>query len=153
MSGPGSSYREWLTPTVAWFVVAVAIGASFGLVLLPLAGNAGLAIGAVAGAAMAVAILLVTSARVEVADGRLRAGRASIPVSLLGPAEVVDRAEMSRLRGPGIDPRAYLCQRGWVRAGVKVRVQDASDPTPYWLISSQHPEQLADAIEAQRGRV
>jgi hypothetical protein len=88
-----------------------------------------------------------------VASGRLRAGRASIPVGLLGPAEVVDRAEMARLRGPGIDPRAYLCQRGWVQAGVKLEVQDPSDPTPYWLVSSQHPQQLADAIEAQRGPV
>ena len=150
MSGPAPSYRERLTPTIGWFVAAVAVGASFGLVLLPLAGNAGLAIGAVAGVAVAVAILVLTSARVEVTEGRLRAGRASIPVAELRPAEVVDRAEMARLRGPGIDPRAYLCQRGWVPAGVKVDVQDPSDPTPYWLISSQHPDRLADAIEAQR---
>jgi Protein of unknown function (DUF3093) len=153
MSGPAPSYRERLIPTIGWFVAAIAIGASFGLVLLPLAGNAGLAVGALAGAAVAVGILVVTSARVEVTGGRLHAGRASIPVALLGPAEVVHREEMARLRGPGIDPRAYLCQRAWVRAGVKVGVRDASDPTPYWLISSQHPEQLADAIEAQRRQV
>jgi hypothetical protein len=153
MSGPAATYRERLTPTIGWFVVAVAIGASFGLVLLPLAGTAGLAIGALAGAAIAVGILLFTSALVEVTGGQLRAGRASIPVALLGPAEVVDRPEMARLRGPGIDPRAFLCQRGWVPAGVKVGVRDASDPTPYWLISSQHPQQLADAIEAQRDPV
>jgi DUF3093 family protein len=150
MSGPAASYRERLTPTIGWFAVAVGIGASFGLVLLPLAGNQGLAIGALAGAAIAVGILVVTSTRVEVTGGQLRAGRASIPVAMLGPAEVVDRREMARLRGPGIDPRAFLCQRGWVHAGVKVGVRDTSDPTPYWLISSQHPEQLADAIEAQR---
>jgi Protein of unknown function (DUF3093) len=150
MSGPAPSYSERLTPTLGWFIVAIAIGASFGLVLLPLAGNAGLAVGALAGAAIAVGILVLTSARVEVTDGRLRAGRASIPTELTGAPEVLDPAEMARLRGPGIDPRAYLCQRGWVRAGVMVPVHDAGDPTPYWLISSQHPEQLADAIEAQR---
>jgi DUF3093 family protein len=152
MSGPPPSYRERLVPTVGWFVAAIAIGASFGLVLLPVAGTAGLVVGALVGAAVGVGLLVLTSAEVEVARGRLRAGRASIPIELLGPAEVVDRAEMARLRGPGIDPRAYLCQRSWVRAGVKVAVLDTGDPTPYWLVSAQQPERLADAIEAQRRR-
>ena len=46
---------------------------------------------------------------------------------------------MAGLRGRGIDPRAYLCQRAWLPAGVKVQVVDPADPTPYWLISSRQP--------------
>jgi DUF3093 family protein len=145
-------YVERLMPPPWWYVVAILIGGSFGLVLLPFAGTAGLAAGALAGASVGVAILVLTSARIEVADGTFRAGRAAIPIHLLGPATVLDADEVSRLRGRDIDPRAYLCQRGWVPAGVRVEVSDPADPTPYWLVSSHQPERLADAIEAQRQR-
>jgi hypothetical protein len=148
--GPRAAYRERLTPPVLWYVVAIVIGGSFGLVLLPIAGAAGFALGALAGAAIGAGILVLTSAGVEVADGILRAGRAAIPVRLLGPATVLDAGEMALLRGRSFDPRAYLCQRAWVKAGVRVQVDDPADPTPYWLISSRRPDLLASAIEAQR---
>lgn len=149
-SGPRAAYRERLTPPLIWYVVAIVIGGSFGLVLLPIAGAAGLALGALAGAAIGAGILVLTSVGVEVADGVLRAGRAAIPVRLLGRATVLDATDMSLLRGRNFDPRAYLCQRAWVRAGVRVQVDDPADPTPYWLISSRRPDLLASAIEAQR---
>jgi hypothetical protein len=146
-------YRERLTPNQWWWFAAVAIGGSFGLVFLPIAGRPGLVLGSMAGAGLGIAILVLTSAQVEVADGGLRAGRARISVTDLGPVEVLDAAHMSRLRGRDIDPRAYLCQRSWLPGGVKVAVADRADPTPYWLISSHHPDLLAEAIEVQRGRV
>ncbi|MFL6099882.1 MAG: DUF3093 domain-containing protein [Actinomycetales bacterium] len=149
-AAPRAAYRERLTPPVLWYVVAIVIGGSFGLVLLPFAGAEGLALGALAGATIGAGILVLTSAVVEVTEGVLRAGRAAIPVRLLGPATVLDAAEMSVLRGRSFDPRAYLCQRAWVKAGVQVRVADPADPTPYWLISSRRPDLLALAIEAQR---
>jgi len=145
-------YRERLTPNQWWWLATVAIGGSFGLVLYPVAGRPGLILGAMAGAGVGIAVLLVTSAEVEVAGGSLRAGRARILVTDLGPVEVVDADRMARLRGPDIDPRAYLCQRSWLPGGVKVAVTDPTDPTPYWLISSHHPELLAEAIEVQRSR-
>jgi hypothetical protein len=112
-----------------------------------------LVLGAMAGAGIGIAILVLTSAVVEVDAGALRAGRAVIPVQQIGPVEVLDAAQMARLRGPGIEPRAYHCQRGWLPLGVKVAVQDPADPTPYWLVSSHHPDLLAEAIEVQRGRI
>ena len=145
-------YRERLAPGQWWWLAAIAIGGSFGLVLLPIAGRPGLVLGAMAGAGVGIAILVLTSAKVEVADGLLRAGRAVIPVSELGAVEVLEADRMARLRGPEIDPRAYLCQRSWLAGGVKVDVIDEADSTPYWLVSSHHPELLAEAIEVQRRR-
>lgn len=154
MSAPASaspdSYRERLTPPVLWFVVAAVIGGSFGLVVLPFAGPPGFLIGAMVGAAVGVAVLVLTSAGVEAADGTLRAGRAAIPVHLLGRVTVVAPEDMSLLRGRDFEPRAYVCQRAWLAGGVLAQVDDAADPTPYWLISSKRPQRLADAIEAQR---
>jgi Protein of unknown function (DUF3093) len=152
MPSPQPLYRERLAPTQWWWFAAIAIGASFGLVLAPIAGRPGLVLGAMAGAGVGIAILVFTSAPIEVSDGSLRAGRARIPVADLGSVEVLDAARMSRLRGPEIDPRAYLCQRGWLPVGLKVEVADPDDPTPYWLLSSHHPDLLAEAIEVQRRR-
>ena len=66
-----------------------------------------------------------------------RAGRARIPVQLLGDPEVLDADGMRRARGPELDARAYLCLRGWIAAGVRVPVLDPRDPAPYWLVSSR----------------
>jgi hypothetical protein len=144
------TYRERLTPPPIWWVVAVLVGGSFGLVLLRLAATTGLVIGALVGAGIACGILAFTSATVAVDGAHLSAGRASIPVTLLGDVEILDRERMGLLRGRDIDARAYLCQRGWIPAGLRVVVADPSDPTPYWLISSRRPRALADALHAAR---
>ena len=84
------------------------------------------------------------------------AGRARIPVGLLGPVRELDAAQMRALRGPRADARAYLCQRGWIPAGVAVVIDDPADPAPYWLLSSRRPGRLAaalrTAIDADAGR-
>lgn len=95
--------------------------------------------------------LVRSSATVAVLDDVLVAGRARIPVQLLGAVQVLDRAEFIRLRGPGADVRAYLCQRSWIAQGVRLEVVDPQDPTPYWLVSSRHPERLAAALVGARG--
>ncbi len=146
----GTAYRERLTPSQFWWFAAIAIGASLGLVALPLAGQPGLVFGAMLGAALGIAVLVVTSARVEVGDGTLRAGRAAMELAHVGTVELLDAERMADLRGRGIDPRAYHCQRAWMPAGVKVQVVDPADPTPYWLISSRQPAALADALKPGR---
>src|SRR4029078_8546333 len=61
-------YRERLTPNQWWWLGAVAIGGSFGLWLYPVAGRPGLVLGGMAGAGVGIAVLILTSAQVEVAD-------------------------------------------------------------------------------------
>jgi hypothetical protein len=152
MPSPQPLYHERLLPTQWWWFAAIAIGASLGLVLAPIAGQPGLVLGGMAGAGLGIALLVYTSALVEVSNGELRAGRARIPVARLGPAEPLAAERMARLRGADIDPRAYLCQRSWLPLGVLVPVDDPDDRTPYWLISTHHPDLLAEAIEVQRRR-
>jgi hypothetical protein len=166
-SEPGVLFRERLTPGWFGWFAAAAIGASLGFVVLPLAGGLGYLVGflagAVPGALLGIAIMAATSARVEVTSGadsgphtagaatELQAGRARIGVRSIGAVEVLDQAQMANLRGRGIDPRSYHCQRGWLPAGVKVDIADPADPTPYWLISSRRPAELAGALRTGRG--
>lgn len=141
-------HRERLTPSPAVWFVSLATAATLGLVALALVSVGTTVVVALLAVAATAALLRATSAVVEVGDGRLRAGRAHIPVSLLGRVRVVDAGRMTRLLGPDADVRAYLCQRGWLREGVLVEVIDPQDPTPYWLVSSRAPRRLAEAITA-----
>lgn len=144
--GPSGGFVERLTPAPWVWVTSLLVAASSGLVVLAVAGPRGAGVVAVAAMAATTWALLRSSAVVQVTDGELRAGRARIPVVLLGSVHELDAARMDALRGPKADARAYLCQRGWIAAGVAVSVDDPADPAPYWLLSSRQPAALAAAL-------
>ena len=83
---------------------------------------------------------------VRVEDEVLRAGRARIPVDLLGPAEVLDADATRDALGVGADARAFLLTRPYLKQSVRVPVLDPADPAPYWLLSTRRPERLAVAL-------
>jgi hypothetical protein len=84
--------------------------------------------------------------RVEVDDVALYAGRAVLPRDVVGSVDVLDHEATRRVLGPDADARAFLVTRPYVRGAVKVEVADAADPTPYWIVSSRAPEQLASSL-------
>jgi len=139
--------RLWPAPWV-FVVTALVIPASL-LVFLPISLEAGIATAIVLYAGIVV-VLLTTTPRVEVRDGVLTAGRAHIPVGLLGAATAVDGEEARAERGVRLDARAWLLLRGWIPGLVRVELEDPDDPTPYWLVSTRHPTALAAAIERAR---
>lgn len=151
-SGTGRSvgYLERLLPgPLGWaFVAGFAL---FVLVaLLPVAPPVAAVVAAVTLVAGAVAVA-ATSALVVVRDGQLRAGRARIPVELLGTGRVLDRDEARAVLGPGSDARVFACYRSWLPGAVLLEVVDPQDPTPAWLVSSRSPARLLAAVEAARG--
>lgn len=134
----------WLWMLAALFVLS--IGLAF---FVPFGPVAALPAMGVTGALVASG-LVVTNARIEVTDGRLRAGRACIPIAVLGTPVVLDGPAARHARGPGFDPAGYHLLRGWIPAAVLVEVLDPDDPTPHWFLSTRHPEQLAAAIGSAR---
>jgi Protein of unknown function (DUF3093) len=139
------SWQERLWPSVWLAVVVPLLGTGFGLVTAPLGAAVAVPVAVLATLVLG-GVLLATTPTVAVADGMFRAGRARIPVDLLGGPEVLDADSMRHARGPGLDARAYLCLRGWISAGVRVPVLDPRDPAPYWLVSSRRPAELAEAL-------
>jgi hypothetical protein len=91
------------------------------------------------------------AARVSVHDGVFRAGRAQIPVSLLGQVTELDAQARQRLAGVDADARAYLLLRPYLQRAVRVDLADPADPTPYWLVSTRRPARLVAALCAARG--
>ena len=144
-----STYREKLWPS-AWLYIAtgLVIPASL-LVFLPINVFVGVAV-AIALYAACVAALLIGSPVVEVTSTHFIAGRARLPLAITGTAEAFDGIEASAERGQRLDARAWLLIRGWVSPVVKVAVNDAADPAPYWIVSSRHPEAVVAAIVAAK---
>jgi hypothetical protein len=141
------AYTERLYPSPGVVAATVAFAAGLAVVTLPLGTAVAVVTFAVAVAALA-ALLVKSSAPVEVGGGSFTAGPARLPLGVVGDVEPLDAAEMRHARGQGLDARAYLCLRGWVPGGVRVHLRDPGDPAPYWLVSSRHPASLAAALSA-----
>jgi len=83
---------------------------------------------------------------IEVKDGKLFVAGAKIEKKYIGEVSALNSSEMKRLRGRDANAIAFTEVRFWVKGGVKVDVNDANDPVPYWLVSSKHTEKLVSAI-------
>ncbi len=145
MSATTYSERLWPGP-LGWVMVLAATGMGV-LTVTPLGRTAQLVAGVVVLVLLAAGVWF-TSAGVEVRDGELVAGRARIPVQLLGVPRVLDRDEMLAALGPGSDARDFALVRSWLPAAVQVEVLDPADPTPRWLVSTRRATELAAAIVA-----
>lgn len=119
-----------------WFAIAVAIPSVLAAALI----SAGAAV------LMAGALLMFGSARVTLDGRELRVGKAHIDVAHLGEAQALDAADTRRVAGVDANARAHLMLRPYLKRSVQVAIDDPADPTPYWLISTRHPERLAAAL-------
>lgn len=142
-----ATYTEMLHVPLRWWALLTMFLASVLLAFL-VATPAWVAFAVTGGlTVLAVVVLLAYgAARVVVEDGTFRAGRAHIPVHLLGTPVALDAQASRLLAGMDADARAFLLLRPYVKKSVQVPVADPEDPTPYWLVSTRHPERLAQAL-------
>lgn len=142
-------YRErlWASPWV-FISTALVIPASL-LVFLPINFAAGVVVAIVLYAGI-VLTLVATSPVLEVTASKLIAGRASVPIALIGSVTAHTGADATLERGQKLDARAWLMIRGWVSPVVRVELIDASDPTPYWIVSTRTPAAVVAAIATAR---
>lgn len=148
--GP-AGYRERLgVPWWAWplglalsafFALEVFLGSTRGLAWLPYA---------ILLPATAAGLIALGRVVVRVDGGELRVDDAHIPVSFVTEVNVLDARAKAALLGPAARPYAFVVQRPWISGGVRVVIDDPADPTPYWVVSSRHPAELASAIVAAR---
>jgi DUF3093 family protein len=85
---------------------------------------------------------------VDSADGTpvLWAGPAHLPVDVIGRSAEIPASAKSAAMGRQLDPAAYVLHRPWIRPMVLVVLNDPDDPTPYWLLSSRHPDRVLGAL-------
>lgn len=142
-------YRErlWAAP---WLFISTAlvIPASI-LVFAPISMPAGIIVAIVLYLGI-VGMLIAGSPTIRVTETHLLAGRATIPITMIGQPTAFRDDEASLERGQRLDARAWLLIRGWVKPIVKVPVLDASDPTPYWVLSTRNPDRLVRVLDEAR---
>lgn len=144
-NGQVTIYRERLWPAPWLFIsTALVIPASL-LVFLPINQTVGIIVAIVLYLGC-VALLLLGSPAVTVTDTEFTAGKARLPIALVGTVAGFSGTDARAQRGPQLDARAWLLIRGWVDPVVTVEVVDADDPTPYWVVSTRHPEAIIDAV-------
>ena len=141
------TYREFLYPSVNTFMSIAIVFPTIWLTLYPWNRELGLLLGAIASLAL-LCLALLRAPSISVTDTDFRVGKVSIPRAEIGAIEVLKDEASRHARGPGLDPKAYVLFRGTTRNLVRVHLVSAVDPTPYWLVSSRKPEQLAAALGA-----
>ncbi|MCU1413999.1 MAG: rane protein [Microbacteriaceae bacterium] len=142
--------RLWASPWV-FISTALVIPASI-LVFLPINQLAGPVVGIGLYAAVLV-LIAVGSPTIEVTETTLTAGRARLPLGLIGSVAGFRDELATEQRGTKLDARAWLLIRGWVTSVVRIDLNDPDDPTPYWIVSTRNPEQLVEALDSARSRV
>ena len=142
-------YSERLLPGPLGWALVLVLAVFSVIALFPVSPTVAAIVGAVVAVA-GVVVAVVTAPRVAVSGGELRAGRAHIPLALLGEVRELDPDATRVELGPALDATAYVCLRAWARTAVRAQVLDPADATPYWLVSTRHPRDLAAAIASAR---
>jgi len=140
-----TTYRERLWPAPWLYIATALIIPATLLVFVPINLTVGVAVAVVFYLGITAA-LVFGSATITVTSTELIAGRARLPLAVVGDVTSYAGEEATLERGRRLDARAWLLLRGWITPVVKIEVRDAEDPTPYWLVSSRHPEAIAAAI-------
>jgi hypothetical protein len=148
-SGAGPTATERLWPSVSVWAAVIVLAGFIGMISMPFGTTAGLLTAAAALIAMIV-LLIVWTPVVGVRAGELVAGRAHVPLALVGEVTVLEKESFRRAHGRELDARAFLCVRGWIPTGVRIQLTDPEDPTPYWLVSARRPQRLQQAVADAR---
>ena len=98
----------------------------------------------------AAALLWAGRIKVTVTADELQVDDARLPVSVIGDVVALDAAGKRESLGVGAHPLAFVIQRPWIGPAVQVLLDDPADPTPFWVISTRQPVELATALLAAR---
>jgi hypothetical protein len=168
-------YHERLWAPVSWWLVGLVVIVILGTELVAgFGGPAVAAVYAILVAGWAALLLSWGRPRVEVAGGELIVGRGRLPLAAVGEVSALDRQQTRAIAGPRADPAAFTLIRPYLRESVYIEVTEpaaggvprrrlrwrrwrpraeVTGPTagtPYWLVATRHPAELAAAINSAR---
>jgi hypothetical protein len=90
--------------------------------------------------------------RVTVTADELQVDDARLPLAVISDVVALDAAGKREALGVGAHPLAFIIQRPWIGPAVQVLLDDPEDPTPFWVISTRRPVELATALLAAKPR-
>jgi hypothetical protein len=96
------------------------------------------------------ALVWLGRVRVAVAGDEFLVDDARLPAAVIADVVALDAAGKREALGVGAHPLAFVIQRPWIGPAVQVLLDDPADPTPYWVISTRHPVELATTLLAAK---
>jgi len=141
------AYRERLYPSTSMLLGLSLSAPMVLLAALPLG------LGAASLAATCVTSLIIFGSfhfsPMVLLDKQLTAKRLTLPLEILGKVTIYEDSDEVRMQlGPHLNANAKLAIRGDIGKLVKIEIIDPLDPTPYVLISTRQPQELASALRA-----
>ena len=91
--------------------------------------------------------------RVTVTATEFLVDDARLPLAVISDVVALDAAGKRESLGVGAHPLAFIIQRPWIGPAVQILLDDPADPTPFWVISTRHPVELATILLEQAERV
>ncbi|AMM20938.1 hypothetical protein AX769_13345 [Frondihabitans sp. PAMC 28766] len=147
-----TSYRERLSPPPLVYLALLMVVPASVLVFLPINIPVGWLVGIVLFFGFGIA-LWFGSPVLRIDDEGFHAGRAVLYPAEIGTAAAFLAEDATAERGVRLDARAWTLFRGWVHPVLKIELTDLTDPAPYWLVSTRHPQKLSRAIDSIRPRI
>jgi hypothetical protein len=139
-------HSERVLPSFASFLPATLLIPAAWLTLSPFDPTLGWLIGAILAIAVWV-MQIAASPKIVLTKKSLTVGNARIERKYLGKVKAINKSEAFRELGPELNARAYVKVQSSVRTLVRVEIEDAKDPTPYWIFSSRAAEGLVELLE------
>ena len=100
---------------------------------------------------VAAALLWSLRLRVRVTEEEFEVDDARLPLRYVAQVVALDATGRRELLGPAGDSLAFVVARPWIGTAVQVVLDDPDAPTPYWLVSTRKPLQLAQALRDAAG--
>ncbi|WP_246021423.1 DUF3093 domain-containing protein [Arthrobacter echini] len=141
-------WKERLYPNFGVWVIVVGLAFAPAVIFAPIDMTIGV-VASVITLIILVIMMITSTPTILVTRTVLQVGRARIDRTYVGTAEAFIKDEATTQRGTALHGLTYLCIRGWIDAVVKVEITDQEDPAPYWLVSSRHPDQLANLLTSR----
>jgi hypothetical protein len=148
-TGPENAlfFAERLKVPWSWWVIAViGVGVGGAEVFAGFDWRVALVVYLVLGVPTLVFLVGLGRTRICVDRGGLHAGGRTLPPDEVADVHPLDARQTRHMLGPGGHPSGNVVGRGYVKTSVIVRTHGAGG-TPYWLVTTRHPAELAAALE------
>jgi hypothetical protein len=90
------------------------------------------------------------AARVTVTEQAFTYGDALVEAEFIGKVSAFSGEAARNERGVNLDARAWTKFKAFMNGVVRIEITDPNDPTPYWLVATRHPNELAAALRRSR---
>jgi hypothetical protein len=144
---PNTVFREnWTAPWWYWLAGLTLACAAAATVHLGYQGLRALVPYAVTVPLVAGSLWWLGAIEVRVTTDTFYVDDAVLPRRAIASAAALSASDYRAALGVRYDPLAFVVRRPWLNGAVLVKLCDSDDPTPYWIIGSTRPAELAAAL-------